>query len=295
MSGNSDRYANLHSFRNGTEEQRQWLRAAQLATEWIPGTGEGNRPVEWQNFHAIHALGNRALSRGPEGTRQIAWALLELGLKELPRPVRSGLLTLLVRLNLEGRFECQDYPTDGSVSAFGPMVMDLVAASETLVLEWLADLSVGSPLAGLDPQPSPIIRGLFLAPSASLIKVSGFWEAALELPEFPERIFIDPSHATNGIVFSAYLIRRFAEFFDYGPRAALERLIPLIRDRADRKSVWASDSREQRCQVRIVPASAEERSQMQRRLVAAMTVPERRELAGNLMFPDGIPAGMLQG
>ena len=175
------------------------------------------------------------------------------------------------------------------VSPFGGLLVWLVDFDPEKTLAWVVDMAKGNQPAGVDRQPTEVIRGLLFAPRVDWSHRMKFWELAADCEPFPDRIFSDPCDPANGRIFSSYHCRAFGRFLDCAPEAAVRRFVAVMRDSIRQKVVRERD--EVRCHIvcRLAAASPEEIREAQRRVADSVTDFSRRELVLRILFPPPEP------
>lgn len=284
MSGGLRSISDLPAFRCGTPDERQWLRLAIQASAWVEGTDTGERELKFRESGAVHQLCDKSFARGGDGPEVALWALLNVGLLDFPMRVFSGLLTRLIRSPYDRCARPEPFLREPSVSVFGGLLVRLADADPEKVLVWVVDMAEGNRLAGIERQPTEVIRGLLFAPRVDWSFRMKFWEMAAACERFPDRIFCDPCDPANGRIFSSYHYRAFGQFLEWAPEPAVCRFVAAMRDRVNRKVIREIDEESRRVRYRIVPATPEEIGEARRRIVESVESPSRRESVSAILF-----------
>jgi hypothetical protein len=209
---------------------------------------------------------------------------MNVGLMDFPMRVFSGLLTRLIRSPYDRSCRPEPFLREPTVSVFGGLFVRLVDFDPDKVLVWVVDMAQGNRLAGVDRQPTEVIRGLLFAPRVDWSYRMRFWEMAAACEQFPDRIFCDPCDPANGRIFSSYHYRAFGQFLEWAPEPAVCRFVAAMRDGINRKVVREIDQERRRARYRVVPATADEISEARRRIVESIECPIRRETVSDILF-----------
>lgn len=205
--------------------------------------------------------------------------------KDPGREVRAALLTRFARVFYDTEYGADRRPIrESEVAHAGRFVNAVVAEMPQTHLEWAEDMGDGCPECGLEPQPTAVIRGVFLSPALDQRKAAEFWKLAAASKRFPLRIFSDPCGSEEGAIFSSWHMRAFALVFTNAPEAAVERFAAHMREHAVAKMLKVFVSA--KWVDKPAPATATDRKNVFDAISSNIEIAARRTFARGLFGLD---------
>ncbi len=246
------------------------------------GSGRGRRLV-FQNRFSLHEFFDVMTRMGDRGylIGAAIFAHKATG-GEVHRAVRSHLLTRLARIMHDDLMLPAPAVREAEVAHFGRFVDALIGDFPQLHVEWAEDMNSDAPEDGFAPEPTAVVRGVFLSPSLDQRHAVKFWDLASASARFPRRIFSDPCRPEDGTLFSSYHCRAFSFVFSHASDAAVERFIAHMREHAVRKTTKVFDERAQRWHDEEVEALAVDRSNAFACIAGNIADSRRREKVAQL-------------
>ncbi len=207
-----------------TDDEQRLLRYIDRALVYAWKTRpDGGRQLIFEEKYALAHFYDLVSRLGDHGYCIGAAAFMRVVAdRKSERTVCSKVLTRLARIWRDLRAEA-GLLTEASVAHFGRFVREIIGVVPRMVLEWVEDMDATDPERDLEPEPTAVIRGVLFSPDMDQRRAVKFWALAATSPLFPDRIFSDHCSPREGVMYTSYQSRAFAEFMSLAPVPAVER------------------------------------------------------------------------